>query len=354
MELAAVYCGPPQWTLGRAFTLWQADPVVLTIVVAGTLGYLFGLLRLRRRDERWPIGRTAAFLLGMALWVFTVCSGLGVYERVLFTDRAVQAVLLLMVVPLLLAMGAPVTVLVEAAPQRSRERLSALLRGRVSQVLMFPLVSTVLLIVPPWLLYFTRWYQLSLASEHYDILFHVSFVLFGLAYFWPRLQIDPVGRHYHPMIGVVITVTEVMCDAGLGAILVFGGHLLIPHYWAALDRPWGMSPLADQKWGGAVLWGLGDIAGVPFMVALVARVVKEERARTVKVDQELDEQQAARELARLGTAHQHLAGTGETAAASARPTPSAAALQEAQELSAPWWETDPRFAHLHPRSRTPD
>ncbi|MFC1411165.1 cytochrome c oxidase assembly protein [Streptacidiphilus sp. N1-12] len=332
-QLAAAYSGPPAWTFGRVFSSWQLEPVVLAIALLGTVGYLFGVSRLRRAGTAWPVGRTAAFLLGMALWVFTTCAGLGVYEKVLFTDRAVQSVLLLMVVPLLLAMGAPVTVLVEAAPEGRRERLRAAVRGRAAQVLMFPLVSTVLLIVPPWLLYFSPWYRLSLTSTGFNILFHVAFVLLGLAYFWPRLQIDPVARHYHPLLGVAITVAEVIFDAALGFVLVFGSTLLVPHYWAELGRPWGMSPRTDQSWGGAVLWGLGDIAGVPFLVALIVRVIREERARTIEVDLQLDQETAA---AKTGTAR-----TAEPAAL------------EPEEGMRPWWLDDPNLAHRYGPSSGP-
>ncbi|QMU68920.1 cytochrome c oxidase assembly protein [Streptacidiphilus sp. P02-A3a] len=329
---ATVYAGPPAWTFGRVFSEWQAEPVVLAIAILGSAGYLLGLVRLRRFGVAWTFGRTAAFLLGMALWVFTVCSGLGVYEKYLFTDRAVQSVVLLMVVPLLLAMGAPISVLVEAAPERFREGIRALLRGRAAQVLMFPLVSTVVLIVPPWLLYFTPWYRLSLTTDLWNVVFHVAFVLFGLAYFWPRLQIDPVGRHYHPLLGVVITVAEVIFDAALGFILVFGSHMLVPDYWASLHRPWGMSPRTDQSWGGAVLWGLGDIAGVPFLVALIIRVVREDRIETAKVDRRLDEEAVARVAAQSAPAEVGRA----KAAAPAAPE---------EESMRPWWLDDPNLAH---------
>ncbi|WP_280716321.1 cytochrome c oxidase assembly protein [Kitasatospora sp. MAP5-34] len=331
MKLAGGYGMPPEWTLGRVFTEWTLEPVVAAVAVLALAGYLLGVARLRRSGEPWARGRTVAFGSGVALWVFTTCSGIGVYERVLFTDRAVQAVVLLMVVPLLLAMGAPVTVLAEGFGGRHRDRLLAALRGRVSKVLMFPLVSTVLLVVPPWLLYFTSWYRLSLTTDLYNVLFHVGFVAFGLAYFWPRLQIDPVGRHYHPMIGVVITVAEVIFDAALGFILVFGSHLLVPDYWAALARPWGMSAQQDQSWGGAVLWGLGDIAGIPFMVALIVRVIREERVRTVQVDRELDAQEAAEAAA-------------EVVVAAAGVTEKTDAAEAPAEQERPWWETDPRFA----------
>jgi cytochrome c oxidase assembly factor CtaG len=327
LAAASAYTGPPAWTMGRVFADWQAEPVVLALVALAAAGYAWGLVRVRRAGGSWSPGRALSFAAGLALWVFAVCSGVGVYEKVLFTDRALQAVLLLMIVPLLLALGAPVSLLVAAAGERSRRRIEAALASRPSQLLMFPLVSTVLLLVPPWLFYFTPWYRLSLTTTGFNILFHVAFVLLGLAYFWPRLQIDPVARRYHPLLSILISVVEVLGDAALGLILVFGSKLLVADYWQHLARPWGMAPLDDQKWGGAVLWGLGDIAGVPFLAALIARVIREERARTVEVDRELDAQEEA---------------TGAVVDPSGNGT----------ELTRPWWETDPRFAHRYGRGAT--
>ncbi|MEY9844533.1 cytochrome c oxidase assembly protein [Streptacidiphilus sp. MAP5-3] len=348
MNVALGYAGPPAWTLSRVVGSWQLEPTVVAITLVAAVGYLVGVIRVRRSGGGlWPLQRIAAFFGGLALWIVVCCSGLGVYERFLFTDRALQAVLLLMVVPLLLALGAPVSLLVQAAPERLRAHLEAALAGRVSRVLMFPLVSTVLLIVPPWLFYFTSWYENSLTSSVWNTAFHLGFVAFGLAYFWPRLQIDPVPHHYHPLLGVLITIAEVIFDAALGFVLVFGGHLVASHYWDSLHRPWGWSPLQDQKWGGAVLWGLGDIAGVPFMVALIIRVVKEERLRTRVVDEELDriEQEAASASASappVGTA---------AAVASAADKVAATQVPELPETSRPWWETDPRLAHRYGSAR---
>jgi|GEM_PF-709021 len=346
------WSGPPPWTLGRVFTSWQFEPVVVVLAVLAAAGYGWGLARLRRAGMPWGLGRTAAFFGGLALWVCTVCSGLGVYEKVLFTDRAVQAVTLLMIVPLLLAMGAPVGMLVEASGERTAAAVRRALRGRVSTVLMFPLVSTVVLMLPPWLFYFTGWYRASLTSTGGDIAFHVCFVLFGMLYFWPRLQIDPVARSYHPLFSVLITVAEVLADAALGFTLVFGSHLLVSGYWHELARPWGMSPADDQKWGGAVLWGLGDIAGVPFLVALIVRVIREEKAKTAEVDRELDRAEAEAAAASagarpVGAGVASPARTG-SAAAEAGAVAEPGATAEAG-FSRPWWETDPRFAHRYGR-----
>ncbi|MFC1403253.1 MULTISPECIES: cytochrome c oxidase assembly protein [Streptacidiphilus] len=320
------YAGPPAFTLHRALTGWHIAPAVLVLATAGAAAYLIALIRLHRHGTPWAPSRTAAFALGTAVWVFTCCGGPGVYERVLFTDRAVQCVVLLMVVPLLLALGAPVTLAAQTLPTRAAQRLRAALAGRCSRALMFPLVSTVLLIMPPWLLYYTSWYQNSLTHPGWNALFHTGFVAFGLAYYWPRLQIDPVAHHYHPLIGIVITIAEVIFDAALGFTLVYGHHQFATTYWQHLHRPWGMDPHTDQQWGGAVLWGLGDIAGIPFLVALIARFIKDEHQRTRDTDTALD---------RLDTQHPTPANPGTESG----PRP--------ENGERPWWLTDPQLAHRY-------
>ncbi|WP_224282004.1 cytochrome c oxidase assembly protein [Streptomyces sp. LS1784] len=343
------YSGPPPWQWSDLATSWTAEPLVLVLSVLLGAWYLAAVRGVNRAAReragggggqpgvgsggrrpgsgsgggRWQPTRTAAFLGGLLLWIWCTCSGLGVYERILFTDRAVQVVLLLMVVPLLLALGAPVSLLVEAAPAARRERVLRALRSRPSKVLMFPAVSTALLMAPPWLLYFTPWYEWSVSSGLGNVVLHLALVLLGLAYFWPRLQLDPVGHEYPHLVGLFITFAEVIFDAGLGIVLIYGGHLVAEHYYLALGRPWGPSLAQDQTWGGNAFWVLGDLVGLPFLAALVRRMVVQGREETEAVDAELDARFAA-------------------AAAQAR----AAGRPEEEETGMrPWWLDDPNLKH---------
>ncbi|MFG2904421.1 cytochrome c oxidase assembly protein [Kitasatospora sp. NPDC048286] len=362
------YSGPPPWRWSDLATSWTAEPLVLTLSVLLAVWYLAAVRRVGRAagertggeraageravaggggdrrggarrvggwpgagagagGGRWQPTRTAAFLGGLLLWIWCTCSGLGVYDRILFTDRAVQVVLLLMVVPLLLALGAPVSLLVESAPAARRERLLRALRSRPSKVLMFPAVSTALLMAPPWLLYFTPWYEWSVSSGLGNTVLHLALVLLGLAYFWPRLQIDPVGHEYPHLVGLFITFAEVIFDAGLGIVLIYGGHLVAEHHYLALGRPWGPSLAQDQTWGGNAFWVLGDLVGLPFLAALVRRMVVQGREETEAVDAELDARFAA-------------------AAARAR----AAGQPEEEETGMrPWWLDDPNLKHRYGR-----
>ncbi|GLW74281.1 hypothetical protein Kpho02_65790 [Kitasatospora phosalacinea] len=318
------------WHWSALADSWTPEPVVLALCAALAAGYLVGARRHRAGGGgRWPWYRTMAFLGGLAVWGWTTCSGLGVYERVLFTDRAVQLVLLLMLVPMLLALGAPVSLLAAALPEAGRGRLRAALSGRVSRVLMFPLVSTVLLVAPPWLLYFTPCYGHTLTSPVWNTGFHLVPVLLGLLYFWPRLQLDPVAHAYPLLIGVVITFVEVVFDAALALVLLYGGHVVAEPYYTALARSWGPGPARDQFIGGNAIWILGDLVGLPFLCALVRRMVVTGRAETAAVDAALDAAEQAR-AARAGA--EESAGAGGVGEA---------------DGERPWWLDDPTLRHRY-------
>ncbi|WP_433173475.1 cytochrome c oxidase assembly protein [Actinoallomurus sp. CA-150999] len=312
-------------TWARVFTTWVFAPLSVTVILVAAAAYLMGVRRVRRVGE-WPIGRTMWFLGGLAVWAICVCSFIGAYERVLFTARAAQVALELTVVPLFLALGAPVTLLVEALPPRRGERLRTALRGRVSRALMFPAVSTVMLIAPPWLLYFTPWYESTLRSGVLNTLLPVTLVAFGLLYFWPRLQLDPVGREYPHLVSMFITFAEVIFDGALGIILMFGHRLIAESYYAGLHRAWGPSLRQDQIWGGGALWVLGDIAGLPFLAALGVRMFRQDRREQAEIDRRLDAELAAQHAARPA---------GE-------PDPG-------PEMMRPWWETDPILSKRYGR-----
>ena len=115
--IASEYTGPPALTLIRAVTSWTLDlPVLVAVLVAAGL-YLAGMRRLHRAGQAWPAARAVAFLAGgTGAVVLATMSFLGVYQGVLFSARAVQNVLLLLVAPLFLALGRPLTLLIDARP----------------------------------------------------------------------------------------------------------------------------------------------------------------------------------------------------------------------------------------------
>ena len=283
----------PRFTLGRVFTDWGLDPApfVLTVWVAGL--YLLGVALLRRRGDRWPLGRTIAFVVaGMGSFLVATASGLARYDTTLLSVHMVQHMVLAMVVPLALALGAPVTLALRTLPAAPRRWLLAVLHSRVARVLSFPPLAFVLYVVSPWALYFSGWYDASLASAYVHEMMHVHLVAVGALFFWPLMGIDPLpGRVGYPF-RVLLTVLTLPFHAFLG-VTIMGQTTLIggEHYLALREGPmasWLPDPLADQHLAGGLLWGSGDLIGLAFFAVLFTQWVRSSTKEARREDRRLD------------------------------------------------------------------
>ncbi|MEA5365636.1 cytochrome c oxidase assembly protein [Amycolatopsis sp., V23-08] len=258
-------------------------PAVLVVLVLG------GLYLRATRHRRWPPGRTTAFLTGLATILVVTCSPLAVYDRTFFWVRAVQTVTLLMITPLLLALGAPIRLLLDVTPARWLRRHG---RGPVARALTFPPVITLALVVPVLALYLTPLFDLTLREPVVDGLARAALVLSGFVYFWTRLGLDPTPRTDPHLVSVWIAFTEVVFDGALGLVLWLG-PLLAPAHYAAAHPGRGPDPRTDQIVGAGVLWIGGDVAGLPFVVALFVRWARDDERRAKQIDVQLDEEAAS-------------------------------------------------------------
>src|SRR4051794_37385459 len=117
----ASLAGQPPFTFGRVFTAWELDPVLTVVVIWVTGLYLLGVWRLDERGDRWPLARTVSFVVpGMGGLFFATSSGLGSYDTTLLSVHMVQHMVLSMGVPLFLALGAPITLMLRTLPPRPR------------------------------------------------------------------------------------------------------------------------------------------------------------------------------------------------------------------------------------------
>ena len=114
----------PPFSPSAVFTEWGLSPVLFVLLVWATGLYLYGVWLLHDRGDRWPIGRTLAFVVGgMGSFWFATMSGLAAYDETLLSVHMVQHMILSMAVPLFCALGAPVTLALRTLPQRSRKVL---------------------------------------------------------------------------------------------------------------------------------------------------------------------------------------------------------------------------------------
>jgi cytochrome c oxidase assembly factor CtaG len=197
-----------------------------------------------------------------------------------------------MLVPLFLALGAPVTLMLRTLPARPRRWLLAVLHSRLATVLSFAPLTFLLFVISPWALYFTGWYDASLSSEFVHEAMHVHLVLVGCLFFWPLVGIDPVpGRVAYPF-RVLLVVLTLPFHAFLG-VTIMGQQQLIGGTWypslhAGPMGTWLPTPIDDQHTAGGILWGSGDLIGLVVFVVLFVQWVRSSMREAAREDRRLD------------------------------------------------------------------
>ncbi|MFB6556910.1 cytochrome c oxidase assembly protein, partial [Streptomyces sp. NPDC056405] len=122
-----------------------------------------------------------------------------------------------------------------------------------------------------------------------------------------------------------------LVDAVPGIVVMTSGTLIAGGWYASQHRPWDPSLQQDQMIGGGLMLTIAELVGLPFMIAVFAEWVRDERRRTRALDARLD-----RELAVAAPAP---AATAATTATTAPAAPAAPAVAQ-PEVTRPWWETD--------------
>jgi len=375
---ASGYHGPPELTVTRALTEWTLDPWMLALILLLGGGYLAGVRRARAQGARgvrgggeppherggsgggrpprdnsdstaWPVARPIWFCgLGLGFLVIATMSWVGVYQSVLMYPRAVQTVLLVLVVPLFLALGRPLTLLATVFP-RAGARLTAVINGRPARILTFPAITTFALVAVPFVMYFTSWYTAAFHSTTVRELTYLVLMVPGFVFFWTLLRVDPVPKQYPYAVSMWITGAAVIGDAFFGVAVIADQNLIGASYFHALARPWGPTLATDQVIAGGVLWILGDLVGLPFLAAQLIHMMREDESDAARIDAELDAQQAQLEAARLPATPRDLAAPRDSGQLSTPGAPGAPGdeddLSDSDKPQEPqlWWEADPRF-----------
>jgi putative copper resistance protein D len=217
-----------------------------------------------------------------------------------------QHMILTMVVPLAMALGAPITLALRTLHRRPRRWLLVVLHSRVAKVLTFPPLTFTLFVITPWSLYFTGWYPATLHSDYLHEMTHTHMVLVGCLFFWPLVGIDPVPNRIAYPFRVLLLALTLPFHAFLG-ITIMQQELLIGGSWYPQlhEGPmgaWLPDPHVDQQLAGGILWSAGDAVGLLFFGVLFVQWVRSSMKEAEREDRRLDllEAKAAREAARQG------------------------------------------------------
>jgi putative membrane protein len=283
----------PPFTLGRGLSFHGGDPFFLVGCLLLLAAYGLGVVRLRRRGDRWPVGRTIAFAAGVLTVGVTMCTRLNDYGMVLFSVHMVQHMILSMLSPILLLLGAPVTLALRALPAAGggrtgpRELLVKLLHSRYLQVITHPAFTIPLFIASLYGLYFTSIFDSLMGSRTGHVAMMVHFLLVGLLFFWPIMGVDP-GPH-RP--GHVMRMLELFAGmpfhAFFGIALMMASEPMVTTF-AHPAASLGVDALGDQTAAGGIAWAFSEIPSVIVLVALLFQWYTSEQRQARRKDRAAD------------------------------------------------------------------
>ena len=256
---------PPELTLERWFTSYKLDLVWLVIVVFATTLYLYGVRRLKKRGDEWPIGRTISWLLGMALLLWITNGPLNVYEQYLFSVHMLAHMILTMGVPVFLVPGAPVTLLMRAAEARKddsmglREWVLWAVHTPWAKLVANPIFAAINFAASLVIFYFTPLFAWSTRDHLGHQWMIVHFLITGYLFVQSVIGVDPGPARIPPLLKLMLLIGTLAFHAFFGLSLMSGDGLLLADWYGAMGRTWGEDPLTDQQTGGAIAWGIGEM-----------------------------------------------------------------------------------------------
>ncbi len=287
------FAGPP--TVARVLFDWRFDLIFGTAAIVMAVLYLAGVRRLRRRGDAWPMGRTLAWLLGCAALLFTTSSGLGRYMPAMFSMHMVAHMLLSMLVPILLVLGAPMTLALRALPTAGRgeppgprEWLLAALHSRVSRFLTHPIVATVLFVVGFYGLYFGGIFDQAVSNHAAHVLMNVHFLLSGYLFYWVVIGIDPTPRQIPQLGKLAMVFASLPLHAFFGVVLMGMKTVLGEPFYRSLQLSWHSDLLDDQRLGGGIAWAAGEVPLVVVMIALLIQWRRSDQRTAKRLDRAAD------------------------------------------------------------------
>ena len=276
-ELTGISMPQPP-TLSRVFFEYEANGLILGLLVFATALYIRGVIALSRRGDKWPVGRTISFAIGISLLDYATSGGLGLYAHFSFQYHMIAHMVLSMIAPIAIILSAPITLALRTLPiGRDKEErgirglLINFLHSKPTSIWTHPLVALAIFDGSLFALYFTPLFGNLMTGHFGHLIMDLHFIAAGLLFFHVIVGIDPNPRKVHHLVRVVILLAAMSIHAFFSIALMSANDLIDGGYYQLLDRPWSTDLLSDQKVGAAIGWAMGEI---PIVAALIATFIQ--------------------------------------------------------------------------------
>lgn len=278
-------------TLSKLLFKYDPDAFFIGALIVAVALYVKGVLILTRRGDKWPVGRTIAFALGISAIDYATSGGLGLYAKYSFEYHMIAHMVLGMIAPIFIVLGAPITLALRTLPQgrTAEERglrgtLVALLHSKPAVFLTNPVVILALFDGSLFALYLTSLFGGMMQSHTGHLFMNLHFILAGILFFHVIIGIDPNPKKFPHIVRIVILFAAMAIHAFFSISLMSSTTLIDQGYYQSIESQWLGDILTVQQRGGSIGWAMGEI---PILIALVATFIqwmRDDKKETTRID----------------------------------------------------------------------
>jgi len=244
----------PQLILALPFTL----ALVIYIVCAVISTY---------RGKSWSLYRTSTWIIGVFCAALAVVGPLANETHMNFTVHMLNHLLLGMLAPLLMALAAPVTLVLRTLNVTSARQLSCILRSRPVRIISDPVVASLFNVGGLWIIYTTNLYMVMQQNPVVHIVLHMHVFLAGYLFTASIIYIDPTPHRTSFTYRAIVLV------------MALAGHsILSKHIYA--HSPSGVSAVQAET-GGILMYYGGDAIDLVLISIFCFQWFRAARPRTL-------------------------------------------------------------------------
>lgn len=265
-------------TILNVWGMWRFDLLFGALALLLAVGYLSAVWRTRQTGHTWSSTPTAWWLAGCVTLLVTMSSGIGLNMPAVFSVHMVGHIILSLVIPIFLVMGAPLTLLMTAfapgAPGRPNihDWVRAFTRSRLVGVITHPVVNTLQFLVFFYVMYlFIPLYELLISKYAGQLIMNTVLLVSGCFYVWGMLGPDLIPRRRPAAVRLGWLVASLPVHLLVGVYLLRLDTILGEEFYRSLLLPWELDLLADQR-AAVLAWATGVVPLAFVTFALLRQV----------------------------------------------------------------------------------
>jgi len=226
--------------------------------------YLMAVVLSNQEKKRWPVYRVFAWSFGVLCAILSLIGPIADLAHTNLTAHMIGHVLLGMLAPLLMALGAPVTLLLRTINIPTARKLTNILRNsRPLHFVQHPIVAALLNIGGLWVLYTTDLFLMMHENMLLYVVIHIHIFLAGYIFTTSIIYVDLTLLRKSFLYRTVVF------------LFALAGHSVLAKYIYA-DPPSGVA-IEQAELGSMIMYYGGDTVEVGLLIILFYQWYKKSR-----------------------------------------------------------------------------